>query len=156
MAQVCGGTSFDFVALRKHDAAQRILSRAADAWATHGRNTLSIDSVVAILLRIFLSRRSEYGGIRWETRSLESWLPFVGTAQREAESLISAVAKPKVAEVLTLLNAELSCAVDQWLIGDPEQPPTEHVLNAIVHVLFIHKLILRPPSPKFPTSVIAN
>jgi hypothetical protein len=156
MAQVCGGTNFDFVTQRRHDAALRVLSRAADAWATHGRNAFGIDSVLAVLLRLYLKPRYEETGMRWETRSLERWLPFVGIAQQEAESLFSDAAKPNMAQVLALLNAELSFAVDQWLIGDPEQPPTEHVLNAVVHVLFIHKLILRPPSPKLPTSLISN
>jgi hypothetical protein len=154
MAQVCGGTNFDFIAQRKHDAALRVLSRAADAWAVRGREAFTIDSVLAILLRLFLKERDKFTGFRWETRSLESWLPLVATPQREAEYFGPPGAKPHLPEVLTLLKAELSFAVDQWLIGDPEQPPTEHVLNAIVHVLFVYKLIVRPPSPKFPTSVI--
>ena len=45
MAQVCGGTSFDILAQRKHDTAHRILSRAADLWATHG-----VDAVNRALL----------------------------------------------------------------------------------------------------------
>src|SRR5438128_2068754 len=92
MAQVCGGTTFDFVARRKHDAAQRVLSRAADIWSKGGRDALSLDSVVAVLLHIFLSKWSEYGGLRDEARTLEMWLPLVAGAQEEADALTSLVA----------------------------------------------------------------
>ena len=154
MAQVCGGTTFDFVARRKHEAAQNVLSRAADTWAASGREALSVDSVMAVILRIFLSSWSEYGGLREEARTLEQWLPLVGTAQEEADALVSSVGPAKkVADVVSLLLAEISFAADQWSIGNPEQPSTAHALNAIVHILFTHKLVHRPANPKLPTTV---
>jgi hypothetical protein len=154
MAQVCGGTTFDFVARRKHEAAQKVLSRAADIWAANEREALSVDSVIAIILRIFLSRWSEYGGLRQEGRTLEQWLALVSTAQKEADTLVSSVAPAKnVADVLSLLSAEISFAAEQWSLGNPEQPPTAHALNAVEHILFKHKLVHRPPSPKLPTTV---
>ena len=155
MAQVCGGTTFDIVARRKHDAAQRVLSRAADTLAMHGRDSLNLDSVLAVLLRIFLSRWSdlEYFSLRHEARTLESWLSIVGTALQEAESLIPVSAASVTTEVLTLLRAELSFAAEQWLLGDPEKPPTAHALNAIEHVLFTHRLIHRPGASQLPTTL---
>src|ERR1043165_4997421 len=75
MAQVCGGTTFDLAFSRKHEAAQKMLSCAADVWATSGREALNSDSVIAVMLRIFLSEWSEYGvypgELRREARSLQ-------------------------------------------------------------------------------------
>ena len=153
MAQVCGGTTFDFEARRKHDAAQKVLSRAADTWAMHGQDSLSLDLVLAVLLRIFLSHWSEYFDVPAETRPLESWPSFVGTAQQEAQSLIPAADAPIIAEVLALLHAELSFAAEQWSFGDPEKPPTAHALNAIEHVLFTHRLTRRPGAAQLPTTL---
>jgi hypothetical protein len=155
MAQVCGGTTFDFVARRKHEAAQKVLSRAADIWAASGREALSVDSVIAVILRICLARGSEYGGLREEGRTLEQWLPLVGTAQKEADPLVSSVTPTKnVADVLSRLSAEISFAADQWSLGNPEEPHTAHALNAVEYILFTHKLVHRPPSPKLPTTVL--
>lgn len=151
MAQVCGGTTFDFIARRKHDAARRILSRAADLWATHGREALCLDALIAVLLRIFLSRWSEYRDLPDETRPLEAWLPLVRVAAQEAESF--AVEQPTVIDALPLIDAELSVAAEQWLLGDPEQPPTAHALNVVEHVLFLHRLTHRPAVPRLPTTL---
>jgi len=151
MAQVCGGTTFDFIAQRKHDAAHRVLVRAADLWATRRCDALSVDGLAAVLLRIFLSRWSQYGGLRDETRPLDAWLAIVGTAAQEAASFSSE--HPSVSGALPLIHAELSFAADQWLLGDPEQPPTSHALNVIEHLLFTHRLSLRPPAPRLPTTL---
>ena len=152
MAQVCGGTTFDFMARRKHDAAQRILSRAADLLATHGRDALDLDALIAVLLRIILSRWSEYRDLPDETRPLDAWMPLIGTSSQEAESFVSQ--HPTVTDALPLIRTELSFAAEQWLLGDPEQPPTTHALNAIEHVLFTHRLSHRPPAPRLPTTFL--
>ena len=52
MAQVTGGTLFDFDWMRQHDAALKVMTRAADAWAAGGQGALSADAVLAVLLRI--------------------------------------------------------------------------------------------------------
>jgi len=150
MAQVCGGTTFDIEAQHKHELALKILSRAADVWAT-GLNSLSTDSIIAVLLRIYSSKCN----LRTEIRSFDSWLSLVATIERELEffSLANSV---NVAEILTTLRAEISEAEKQWKLGNPEQPPTAHVLNAVEHILFVHKLITRPASPKFPKTILAN
>ena len=153
MAQCTGGTIFDLAARYKHDAARNVLSRAADIWAASGLEALSLDSLIAVILRIFLSKWSQYGGLREEGRTLEQWLPLVGTAQQEADALVPLVAPATVADVLSLLLVEISFAADQWSLGNPEQPPTAHALNAVEHILFTHKLTHRPASPKLPTTV---
>lgn len=151
MAQVCGGTTFDYVAQRKHDAAQRVLSRAADIWAN--QSALDLDSLIAVLLHIFLSRWSEYGNIRQETLTLEQWLPRVARAHEEVHALLPSATPALIADVMSLLQAEVSSAAQQWALGDPEQPPTAQALNTVEHILFLHKLITRPPSPKLPITV---
>lgn len=156
MAQVCGGTTFDLAFSRKHEAAQKMLSCAADVWATSGREALNPDSVIAVMLRIFLSEWSEYGvypgELRREARSLQDWLSVAGTAQQEAEAVCK-MAPNIISDALSLLLGEISYAADQWSIGNPEQPSTAQALNAIEHILFTHKLTHRPASPKLPTTV---
>lgn len=61
MAQVTGGSSFDYVAERKHQVAKKVLSRAADIWAIGGLDVVSLDSVIAVLLHIFLAKWSQDG-----------------------------------------------------------------------------------------------
>src|SRR5271157_4540670 len=102
MAQCTGGTIFDLAASNKHNAARNVLSRAADTWATSGRKALSLDSVIAVILRIFLSEWSQFGEMREEARTLEQWLPLVGTAQQEADAIVPPVAPATVANVLYL------------------------------------------------------
>jgi hypothetical protein len=152
MAQVCGGTTFDFEASRKHDAALKILSRAADIWAAGEHDSLSVDSVVAVLLQIFLSKCN----VREEIRTLDSWLPLVTTAREQIETFFPAANPATVAETLTMLQAEVSEALEQWSLGNPEQPPTIHALNSFEHILFIHKFTTRPANPKFPKTLLSN
>lgn len=149
MAQVCGDSSFDYLWDRQHDVALGLLRKAADSWS-RGDTAVSSDSFVAVLLRIYLSAWPEFGGIIRETRDLESWLQLVAPARQELVSL-----RPGAdASILVQLDAELSFAVKQWVLGDPESPPTAHAINAVEHVLFSSKLTRRPASPKMPTSLL--
>ena len=150
MAQVVGGTTFDFMAWHKHAAAQRILSRAADLWVAGGREALNLDSLIAVLLRIFLSRGL---GMRMEGRTLEAWLNRVKTAENEANSLLSSTNPATVAEVLALLRADLSFASEQWMLGDPEQPPDRGRLELRGAHSVHPQISRRPASPKLPTMV---
>jgi hypothetical protein len=149
MAQVCGDSSFDYLWDRQHDVALRVLRKAADLWTSGGIDAVSSDRLIAVLFRIYLSEWPEFGGLVPEARSLESWLQLVTTARQELLSL-----RPNSdLAVLSRLDAELSFATEQWVIGDPESPPTAHAINAIEHILFSSKLTRRPPSPKMPTSL---
>lgn len=114
----------------------------------HGREAVNLDGLTAVLLRVFLSPKFY---IQDETRALEPWLAAVGTAAQEVELLSSKY--PGVVDALPLISADLSFASEQWLLGDPEQPPTAHALNAIEHILFTHRLSSRPPAPKLPTTL---
>lgn len=150
MAQVCGDSSFDFLWDRQHDVALGVLRKAADLWTTSGIDAVSSDGVIAALLRIYLSEWPDFGGIIQETRDLQSWLRLVTTPHDEMLTLRPSAS----AAVLGRLDAELSFAVKQWTLGDPEAPPTAHTINSIEHILFSSKLTRRPPNPKMPTSLL--
>ncbi len=159
MAQCTGGTSFDLAFERKHDVVLRLLTRAADLWATQGREALPPDSLVAVMLRIFLSEWSGYGGRRGEMeqemRTLDAWIALVGTPSEEADPL-TAPPSEQISSAISQLVIQVSSGADQWSMGNPEQPPTPHVLNAVEHILFSHKLTHPPPNPKLPCSVRMN
>ena len=46
-----------------------------------------------------------------------------------------------------------SSAAQRSVLGNPEQPPIAQALNTVERILFSHKLITRPPSPKLLTTV---
>lgn len=150
MAQCTGDSSFDYLWERQHDVALGLLEKAADLWASGGPGAVSPDAFIAVLLRIYLSHWSEYGGIIRETQDLESWFQQVTTARQELSSLRQGADD----SVLGHLEAGLAFAIKQWSLGDPESPPTAHALNAIEHVLFSSKLTRRPPNPKMPVNLI--
>jgi hypothetical protein len=150
MAQCTGDSSYDYLWDRQHDVALRVLRRGADLWASGGAETISSDRVIAVLLRIYLSEWPEFGGVVPETRSLESWIERVTTAQQELLSL-----RPgSDLSALSHLDAELSFAIKQWALGDSESPQTTHVINVVEHILFSSRLTRRPPGPKMPTSLL--
>jgi hypothetical protein len=152
MAQVCGDSSFDYLWDRQHDVALGMLRKAADLWASGRVDAVSSDALLAVLLRIYLSAWPAFGGIIRETRDLESWLHLVKTPRQEMIDL-----HPNAdASALGRLDGELSFAVKQWVLGDPESPPTAHAINAIEHILFSGKLTRRPPNPKLPASLLPH
>lgn len=149
MAQVCGDSSFDYLWDRQHDVALGLVRKAADLWS-RGSDAVTSDALISVLLRIYLSTWPEFGGIIRETRDLESWLRLVTSARQELITL-----RPGAdASVLRELDAELSFAVKQWALGDPESPPTAHAVNAVEHVLFSSRLTRRPAIPRMPTSLL--
>ena len=110
--------------------------------------------MIAILLRVFLSRWQWWKSVpREESRPLEAWLSLVATSREEAKSLIPPIKTACIDEVLASMDSELSFAVEEWLLGNPERPPTAHALNAVLYILFTHKIIPRPPVPEFPTTL---
>jgi hypothetical protein len=156
MAQICGDSSFDFLWERVHNMALALLQKAADSWATLRPDAPAVDAFIAVLYRVYLSDWPEYGGIRAETRDLSTWLVLVGSAVGELERLRPTANYKILTKVQSSIEAEMSEAKSRWTSGDPEFPPTTHVLNAIEHILFTHKLTRRPSNPKLPKSVIGS
>lgn len=152
MAQVCGDSSFDYAWDRQHEVALGVLRKAADLWASNGVDAVSADALMAVLLRIYLSPWSQFGDNTRERRDLDTWLQSVTSARDELATLHPG-ADPSV---LSRLDAELSFAIKQWVLGDPELPPTAHTINVVEHALFSSKLTRRPASPKLPTSLLSH
>jgi hypothetical protein len=156
MAQVCGDSSYDYQWDRMHDVALGLIRKAADLWAAGGRNALSGDAIIAVLFRIYLSEWPKHGGIRSETRDLHVWLELALPAHHEIATRCPSADPMVLTKVLRAIEAELSCAISQWILGGPEHPPTAHALNAVEHILFTHRLTRRPGSPKIPASLIKS
>ena len=153
MAQVCGDSSYDYLWDRVHQVALRLTQKAADCWAAQGPNTLSPDSVIAVLFRVYLADWPEYGGIRGETRELEAWLQLVVSAGAEIRAARPNVSAEVVSKVLRAVEEVLSAGMREWVLGDTECPTTAQTVNAIEHILFTYKLTRRPGSSKMPTGL---
>ena len=138
------------------DAALRVLRKAADSWASGGLGALSSDAVIAVLFRIYLTEWPEYGGVRGETRDLKAWLGIVSSAREEITTLRPSAYPEVILAALTVIEAEVSFAISHWTLGDPESPPTAHVLNTVEHILFAHRFTRRPGSSGMPTSFLDN
>lgn len=156
MAQVCGDSSFDYAWERMHNVALGLLRKVSDSWAILQPDAPTEDAVIAVLYRVYLSEWSEFGGVRKETRDLGTWLSLVRTSCEEIETL-RPNANPKIlSDAQDSIEAEVSEARSMWALGNPESPPTAHVLNAIEHILFTHRLTRRPCDPKMPNTVIRS
>jgi hypothetical protein len=60
MAQVCGGTTYDFEWDRTLEAALSVLRASADRWACNGTNSHTADKVAALVVRVFVSYWRDY------------------------------------------------------------------------------------------------
>jgi hypothetical protein len=154
MAQVCGDSSFDYLWDRMHNVALGLTRKVADSWASVAPNSPTVDAMIAVLYRVYLSEWSEYSGIRWETRDLEAWLNSVNSSRNEIIILRSNTNPEILSDVQISIEKELCEARTKWALGDPESPPTVIVINAIEHILFTHRLTRRPCDPKLPNTVL--
>ena len=148
MAQVTGGTIYDFTWDRKHDAALRILTRAADRCAGSGTAAVALDKILAVILNIFGDDLFD------QHRNPERW------SRRVAQDLSTELYRLKpdlnpsdVADVAQQLQAEANSAAKRWALGDPENPATADLLNVLEHILFRHRIIVNAPKHQTPTSL---
>jgi len=149
MAQVVGGSMYDFEWDRKHDAALLVLSREADQCVGAGLDAHRSDRAVAATLRIFGDRFLN----RNYSRSPEEWCRVVEDVPAELLRLKPQLDLGEITEITQQLRSETAVAADKWALGDPENPPTADVLNVLEHVLFRHRVIKNPPKYRTPTSL---
>jgi hypothetical protein len=148
MAQWKSGP-FDVVWRDKVEATLRHVRSAADAWALNGRDALSTEAVLAVLLRVLAAKWSVFDrdSDRVEkVRPLRSWLPMVESPDLECLRLTQGrnAAFP-IDAALAETRELLGSAADSWAAGDPESPATFTVLSGLLAVLFRRRLVPRPP-----------
>jgi hypothetical protein len=160
MAQVCGGTSFDIVGERRHEAALKAINGAADLWAARGIDTLSVELVLAVVLRIYLVPWSDTDGawrinrIFRESRRLEDWMRGVKAPEEEILQGDLKVTAEQAQPALDRLRTELRFAAEQWSLGDPEKPPAREVVNVIEYILWQRRIRVQPPTAKHPDTLL--
>jgi hypothetical protein len=153
MAQVCGGTSYDFNWDRKLGTALKRLRQAADRWAADGRGGLEPSRVASVILAIFSAGWSGFDfedDRKDQIRSLARWLSVVQAPEIECRPLLPKADYPTVQCAVHSVVGVLEQAAISWSEGDPEDPPTEHVLNWMVGELHDLRARVRPPDPKLP------
>lgn len=158
MAQFKGGPLHDYIWDMKLVSALKAVRDAADICSTQGADALEVDSLLAVIFHIFSDEwcfSPVPGQIRAETRSFADWRPLVSSALIEAQRLNPRACREVVESLVDAIKGEFRLIVEEWSHGDPEQPHTEHVLNAVVHALFEANLGKRPASPMLPTSFLA-
>lgn len=138
MAQVCGGTTFDFAWREQFEAGLRCLRAAADRWAAGGSDALPTEAVLAALVQTL-------NGGGYDLHPLEDRLPAVGPLADECRRVRPLLAPDEAADVTVALIAVAIDAVTRWSAGNPEDPPVDAVLCRLVGTLFRHRLVRRPP-----------
>jgi hypothetical protein len=156
---------WDAVGQMKLQVSLRLLRFAAEAWAKPDLEAPSIDSMVAVLLRVFAMPWSNWywpRELREMNRSLDEWLADVEhpliecmrlaanpAAERQCDARATWgkmwVRPARVKTALEQLHATLTGAARDWSDGNPERPRTERVLHDLVMMLFRHGLVKRPP-----------
>ena len=151
VAQVVGGTNFDFAWDGKTNRCLILLREAADFWATKGRNALDPEKVLAAFLQVLAEPvrwRSNWPARFFTDTRLEFWLP-----QQSCQCCRELAPKRSTEDVATsieLLDGLLREVADLWALGDPENPSTKQVLDSILEVMWNRHLAPRPPSRAYP------
>lgn len=138
--------AFDWNWEYKREVTQKLIQSAADEWSMRGRDTLNVDTVLAIILRIFglnWSISSSFLELEERNRSLKAWIPLVDSLEKEAQRFPRLTSSQEIMLFITELRAVLEAAADQWQEGYPETPPTSEVAKQLEQVLWNHQLVHR-------------
>lgn len=151
MAQVVGGSDFDVAWDDKTNRCLLLLREAADLWATQGRNAVASERVISAFLQVLAKRVKWHGS--WPGRfftdsSVEFADPRLSCLACREQSPIKSSAD--VTKSIELLIHALNEAADLWALGNPEDPPTKRVLDAMLRVMWNGYLAPRPPSRAYP------
>jgi hypothetical protein len=151
VAQVVGGSDFDFAWDDKTNRCLILLREAADLWASEGRNALDHEKVLAAFLQV-LAKPVRWRS-RWPARFFTDTTLEFATPQQSCQSC-KELAPKKSAKDFELsiegLQRLLREAAELWALGDPENPTTKQVLDSMLNVMWSGQLAPRPPSRAYP------
>lgn len=150
MAQVVGGSDFDFDWDVKTNRCLILFREAADLWASNGRNALAPEKVLAAFLYV-LSQPARPS--RWPARFFTDTTLEFAAPQQSCQSCKKLAPKRSMDDIATsneLLNRSLGEAADLWALGDPENPATKQVLDSMLKLMWQRHLARRPPSRAYP------
>jgi hypothetical protein len=151
MAQVTGGSNFDGHWEESANVALALLREAADLFAKASHDTLTPDGVVTTLLW-WLANCHQFPSRRRPSRFFDG--VFQPPSPHESCAVLAqGRTRPRVAEIIDRLNRVMSTAANEWARGNPEEPDAREVLSALFDVLWLQRLIPRPPSNAYPRGV---
>jgi hypothetical protein len=139
------------------EAAHEILIAAADDWALQTIKDPVCDDVLRVVVHILGIRWSRWdfpSDRRESIRSLSQWLQSVTGLDAECARLLPKSQQMYARDVAEALREIVSAAADGWHEGNPEEPPTSAILNAIIGILFENQMVRHPPSEKPFTSTV--
>jgi hypothetical protein len=143
MAQVIGGSDFDFVWADKIEATTLLMQEFSDLVAARSHEETSADKIIPVILKIFALQYSWYGNPR--RRALSDWQAAMKPVQQELKGLKSRASESELDSIESQLSDLVTSAIAGWREGDPEFPKTEAVLNDMVRILFTNRFIKNPP-----------
>ena len=151
MAQVIGGSDFDFVWDDKTKTALRLLSEAADLWARGGRDALEHGTALAVFLTVLAwPQRGLWWQPQWPLRFFDA--PPRNELPAPADSC-RALAPTCSCEDVDKAIRNLECswreAADMWSLGDPETPQARAVLQSMLEILWEKGIAPRPPGRQY-------
>jgi hypothetical protein len=139
VAQVTGGSDYDFVWDEKVEAAMALIREVSDAAAMDRLTDVPEDFVIAALLKTLAYP------VKPRIRKVREW---EGVARSIVEELKLLRESARLDDCQTMeheLRQILSQAIGSWEEGDPENPRTDAVLNDMVAALFKRKFVYNPP-----------
>ena len=150
MAQVTGGSDFDFPWNDKAIACLTVLREAADAWARNGIAAIAPTRVVAMLLRV-VGRRvrdqaAPWSRPSWPVRFIPEWLDTTTDSEEIPITLRSGKSAPVDSRTLAALDRLLEHSAQLWSLGNPEEPAPRDVLDGVHQILWRGRFAPRPPS----------
>ena len=150
MAQVTGGSDFDFFWEQKAAGAWRLLREASDAWASGGEQATDVGIVIDRFMKV-LARPGGWPSwvqLYWPNRFLLDVPP--PSAIDSCVALSPRCGVENASAAVQALRSIVSYASQEWILGHPEEPRTRDVLNEMLAVLWNHKIAPHPPSAAYP------
>jgi hypothetical protein len=154
VAQISGGSDFDWVWEEWENALLRLVREAANTCARSGVTSIDPERLTSVLFCVLARPRPSslwYGPPTWPVRFLDG----VSETPPVSESL-GALGVPlgeESAVVVTEVARIFRKATTSWSDGDPEEPTTRDCLREVLEYLWARRIVPRPPSRAFPRGV---